>query len=120
MASNRLGPTRALGVAALFAGTALAAPLESLAQAAAADPLRAGFANPPSSARPRVWWHWMNGNVTKDGIRKDIEWMSRVGIGGLQNFDVDLLTPKVVDQRLVYMSPPWKDAFRYAARLADQ
>ena len=30
------------------------------------------FVAPPASARPCVWWHWMNGNVTKDGIRKDI------------------------------------------------
>ena len=25
------------------------------------DPLEQGFQNPPESARPRVWWHWMNG-----------------------------------------------------------
>ena len=30
------------------------------------------------------------------------------------------MTPQVVDKRLVYMTPEWKDAFRYAARLADQ
>ena len=24
--------------------------------------LRAEFDSPPASARPRVWWHWMNGN----------------------------------------------------------
>jgi len=33
-------------------------------------------------AQPRVWWHWMNGNITKEGIRKDLEWMHRAGIGG--------------------------------------
>jgi hypothetical protein len=83
------------------------------------DALRAGFSEPPNSARPRVWWHWMNGNITKDGIRKDMEWMKRVGIGGLQNFDANLITPQIVDKRLVYMTPDWKDAFRYAAGLAD-
>ena len=82
--------------------------------------LEVGFRHPPNSARPRVWWHWMNGNVTKDGIRKDMEWMSRVGVGGLQNFDAALATPQVVDRRLVYMTPEWKDAFRYSARLADR
>lgn len=104
---------------ALMAGTCLAPPSVPLAQTAP-DPLAAGFAAPPAAARPRVWWHWMNGNVTKDGIRKDIEWMSRVGIGGLQNFDADVLTPKVVENRLVYMSPEWKDAFRFAAGLAEE
>ena len=38
--------------------------------------------------------------------------------GVYRNFDVDLLTPKVVQTRLVYMSPEWKEAFRYAAGLA--
>src|ERR1017187_18587 len=28
------------------------------------DPMKSGFENPPDSARPRVWWHWMNGNGT--------------------------------------------------------
>jgi alpha-L-rhamnosidase len=86
----------------------------------AADPLLAGFQSPPQGARPRVWWHWMNGNVTKDGIAKDIAWMKRVGIGGLQNFDANLMTPKVVDKRLVYMTPEWRDAFRFAASEAEQ
>jgi hypothetical protein len=120
MASKWMG-RRAAAIGVLLAGTFLAPASASFAGAAAAnDSLKTGSANPPNSARPRVWWHWMNGNVTKDGIRKDIEWMSRVGIGGLQNFDVDLLTPQVVPKRLVYMSPEWKDAFRYAASLANQ
>src|ERR1700693_2856505 len=85
-----------------------------------ADPLRSGFKNPPSGARPRVWWHWMNGNIAKEGIKLDLEWMHRVGLGGFQNFDAALDTPQVVDHRLAYMTPEWKDAFKYATTLADQ
>src|SRR5450759_2508923 len=84
------------------------------------DTLARGFQNPPESAKPRVWWHWMNGNITKEGIKLDLEWMKRVGIGGFQNFDAALNTPQVVEKRLVYMTPEWKDAFKYAATLADQ
>jgi hypothetical protein len=84
------------------------------------DALELGFQNPPDSAKPRVWWHWMNGNISKDGIKLDLEWMKRVGIGGFQNFDAALTTPQIVEKRLVYMTPEWKDAFRYAATLADQ
>src|SRR5215472_4264446 len=83
------------------------------------DSLLFYFQNPPQSARPRVWWHWMNGNITKDGIRKDLEWMRRVGIGGFQNFDANLATPQIVERRLTYMIPEWKDAFRFATQLAD-
>lgn len=79
-----------------------------------------GFRNPPDSAKPRVWWHWMNGNITKEGIRLDLEWMHRVGIAGFQNFDAALQTPQVVEKRLAYMTPEWKDAFRYAIHLGDQ
>jgi hypothetical protein len=84
------------------------------------DALERGFQNPPDSAKPRVWWHWMNGNITKEGIKLDLEWMKRTGIGGFQNFDAALNTPQVVEKRLVYMTPEWKDAFKYAATLADQ
>ncbi|EAR14584.1 glycosyl hydrolase [Robiginitalea biformata] len=80
--------------------------------------LRAGFENPPNEARPRVWWHWMNGNVTLEGITADLEWMERTGIGGFQNFDANLFTPVVVDQKLVFMTPPWKEAFKHATDLA--
>jgi alpha-L-rhamnosidase len=87
---------------------------------ASGDSLRSGFENPPQSARPLVWWHWMNGNISKEGIKLDLEWMHRVGIGGFQNFDAALATPQVVDKRLAYMTPEWKDAFKYATTLADQ
>jgi hypothetical protein len=62
----------------------------------------------------------MNGNISKEGIKLDLEWMHRVGLGGFQNFDAALDTPQVVDKRLVYMTPEWKDAFKYATELADQ
>lgn len=81
--------------------------------------LEQGFINPPSSAKPRVWWHWMNGNISKEGIKADLEWMQRIGIGGFQNFEANMSTPQVVKNRLTYMTPEWKDAFRYSTGLAD-
>jgi hypothetical protein len=86
---------------------------------AAADPLYEGFLQPERAFRPRVWWHWMNGNISTEGIRKDLEWMDRAGVVGFHNFDANMATPQVVDSRLVYMTPEWKEAFRYALDLAD-
>ncbi|MDE3104613.1 MAG: glycoside hydrolase [Acidobacteriota bacterium] len=85
----------------------------------AATGLESGFQTPPETARPRVWWHWMNGNITKEGINADLDWMHRVGIGGFQNFDAALGTPQVVEKRLVYMTPEWKEAFLFATKKAD-
>jgi hypothetical protein len=84
------------------------------------DNLYKGFVTPGNAAKPRVWWHWMNGNITKPGIQKDLDWMKRVGIGGFQNFDASLFTPVVVPKKLVFMTPGWKDAFKFATELADK
>ncbi|SHN40717.1 glycosyl hydrolase [Chitinophaga sp. CF418] len=86
------------------------------------DILYENFISPPHEAKPRVWWHWMNGNITKDGIRKDLEWMHRVGIGGFHNFEVELGRSdksQIVDRPLVYMTPEWVDVFKFATKLAD-
>jgi hypothetical protein len=79
-----------------------------------ADPLQSGFLNPPNSARPRVWWHWMNGNITPIGIQLDLDWMKRAGLGGVTVFEGSLDTPQVVPHRLIYMTPDWKAAFNGA------
>jgi alpha-L-rhamnosidase len=101
------------------AAKALLLSVSLLSVTAYADELAEGFKSPPSSARPRVWWHWMNGNVTQDGIDKDLSWMQSVGIGGVQNFDAGLATPQIVKERLVYMTPPWKAVFKHAVETAE-
>jgi hypothetical protein len=103
-----------LGVAAAIA---VATP-SAFAQTTSA--LERAFRTPPDAAKPRVWWHWMNGNVTRAGITADLEWMKRVGIGGMQMFDGSLGTPQFVERRLVWMTPAWKAAFRHAAAEAQR
>lgn len=85
--------------------------------APAQDPLELGFKSPPASARPHTWWHWMNGNVTKEGITADLEAMKRVGIGGAQMFTVPEGIPKgPVD----YMSPKWREMTAWAVKEAGR
>ncbi len=95
---------------ALFSAFCMVLPAQNLKQ---------DFQNPPQEARPRVWWHWMNGNITQDGIRKDLNWMKNSGIAGFHNFDAGLSTPQIVEKRLEYMTPEWKEAFRLTTHLAD-
>jgi hypothetical protein len=100
----------------MTASTILAGPLRS--EVPEKDAMLQQFEQPPLESHPRVWWHWMNGNITKDGLAKDLEWMQRIGIGGVQIFDANLATPQVVQSRLIYMTSEWKDAFRFAVSKA--
>ncbi len=78
--------------------------------------LEEGFQTPPESAKVWTWWHWMNGNISKEGITADLEAMKRVGIGGLYNFHVghQLPIPGTVD----FMSPQWWDLSKFAIKEA--
>ena len=60
----------------------------------------------------------MDGNITPEGIKLDLEWMHRVGIAGVTIFEGAIDTPQVVPHRLVYMTPKWKQAFSYAVSFA--
>ena len=44
--------------------------------------LAEGFASPPHSARPWVYWFWINGNISKEGITADLEALKKAGVGG--------------------------------------
>ena len=52
-----------------------------LACAAHAGSLESAFAKPPDTTKPRCYWYWMDGQITKEGITRDLEAMKRVGIG---------------------------------------
>ena len=80
-----------------------------------AGDLAAGFRTPPADARPHVWWHWMNGNVSKEGITADLEAMARIGIGGAQIFDAGCDIPV---GPVEFGSEEWYDLLLYAAREA--
>jgi hypothetical protein len=79
-----------------------------------------GFCDPPDEARPRAWWHWMDGNVDPEGIRLDLEWLHRVGVRGVQMFDGGMGTPLVVPERIRHGSPEWQEAVRHAVATAHE
>jgi len=84
------------------------------------DRLAREFQSPPDSAKPRTWWHWTSGNVTHDGITKDLEWMKRVGIGGFQLSDVGAGGGQTVEPKVLFESPLWFQDVKYSAELADK
>ncbi|WP_309714154.1 glycosyl hydrolase [Armatimonas sp.] len=75
------------------------------------------FQTPPLAARPHTWWHWMNGNISHEGITADLEAMAQAGIGGAQIFNVDQGIPL---GKVLYMTPEWRQAMVHAAKEAKR
>jgi hypothetical protein len=84
--------------------------------AAAAD-IERGFQNPPATAKPWVYWFWLNGNITREGITADLEAMQRVGIAGVLIMEVDQGTPV---GPVVFMSDEWRALFKHMASEAQR
>ncbi len=77
------------------------------------ETLEQGFENPGENSRPWVYWLWINGNVTKEGITADLESFKRIGIGGVLWMEVSgpWWAP---DGQVEPLSPKWHDAFGWA------
>jgi len=88
---------------------------------AASSSLEKGFLHPPDSARPWVFWFWLNGNINSNAITADLEAMKRAGIGGVAIMDVDQGAPK---GPVEFGTAAWVDLFKHmcaeAARLGLQ
>ena len=88
----------------------------AFAQAQTNADLKSDFLNPPDSARPWVYWMFMEGNMTQEGMAADLAAMKTGGIGGAIFMDVDLgITPGPV----TFMSSQWQQLFGQGASEAN-
>ncbi|MGV9194045.1 glycosyl hydrolase [Microbacterium sp. MC2] len=78
------------------------------------------FTDPSDEARPRVWWHWMDGNVDSDGLEADLRWLHRVGVRGVQIFDGGMGVPLVVDEPVRPGTDAWRAAMRRVRTVAAE
>jgi len=86
----------------------------------AEENLDQGFAAPPDSAKPRVYWFWIFNRVDKAGITRDLEQFKAKGISGVNlicNGGYGGLTPLF---GVEYQSPEWWDLFRHATKEANR
>ncbi|MGQ1783641.1 glycosyl hydrolase [Saccharicrinis sp. GN24d3] len=81
------------------------------------DNLEQNFKKPPASVKPRTWMHAMDGNMSKEGLTKDLEAMERVGIGGVLLFNID---QKIPDGRIKYNSPQHHEMLSHAAQECER
>ena len=79
--------------------------------AVTAQPLEKWNEGSPMS-RPCTWWHWLDCNVTREGITADLEAMSRAGYHEAQIFNVGYGYPEGTAK---YLSQEWLELFKWAA-----
>jgi lysophospholipase L1-like esterase len=68
------------------------------------------FCRPPDSAKPGVYWFWINGNITSNGITADLEAMQRVGLGSVLIMEVSRGEPA---GPVSFMSREWRNLFQH-------
>lgn len=73
--------------------------------------LEQNFLNPPDSAKPYVMWYWMGGNISKTGLKKDLDAMKEAGIGGAQIFNIRTHSPSGA---VKILSPEWYQLMEFA------
>lgn len=79
--------------------------------------LREGFASPPDSVRPGVYWYFMDGNLSREGMTRDLESMKQAGIGKVVFLEVNVGVPRgPVD----FLSDQWLSLFKHAVRETER
>jgi len=79
--------------------------------------LRQGFVTPPDSTRPGVYWYFMDGNLSRDGMTKDLEAMKQAGIGSVIFLEVNVGIPRGA---VTFLSDEWQDIFKFAVKEAER
>ena len=79
--------------------------------------LEAAFQSPPDSARPWVYWYFMDGNQTREGMTADLDAMKRAGIGGAIFLEVGIGIPR---GPVEFMSAEWQKNLKHAAAEAER
>lgn len=79
------------------------------------------FINPPTSSKVHTWWHWTGGNITKDGITKDLEAMKSHGIVQATIINIgEIYTKKVDVPKVKFNSPEWIEMYQWALKEAKR
>lgn len=81
------------------------------------DYLKQGFINPPDSARPGVYWYFMDGNIEREAITADLESMKEAGIGYVVFLEVNVGVPR---GKVDFLSDEWQELFKHAVREAER
>ncbi len=112
-----------LGATVLLGTAAISAPAQISSARAGAPTLEAGWQNPPDAAKLRAYWWWLNGNVTKASITRDLEEMERQGFGGALICDAGGAAQDgnaEVPHGPTFFSPAWRELYKHTLREANR
>jgi len=90
-------------------------------RAGATDALESQFQHPAESASPWVFWYWMQGNVSREGITADLEAMREIGIGGAYLMPIQgPADPPLMDPPVEQLTPEFWGMVRHAMQEAER
>jgi hypothetical protein len=79
------------------------------------------FMNPPQDVKINTWWHWLDGNITKEGISRDLEAMKAQGVMQATILNIGLFGDKDFGvSKVKFGSDQWFEMFRWALQEADR
>jgi len=82
--------------------------------------LEKGFAAPPDSAKPRVYWWWLYNRVDKEGITRDLEEFKAKGISGVNLICTGGYAGREALLGVKFLGPEWRALFRHAVSEAGR
>lgn len=96
-----------------------------------AEELEAVFRNPPESTKPWTYWYWIDDNISKEGITRDLEAMAKVGIGeafigNVTDTRLNFVNTGEQDRKMVnreqvpVLSDAWWECVEHAVREAER
>jgi len=89
-----------------------------------AGSLEADFQDPPRQAGVRCWWWWLNSNVTKQAITRDLEAMHDKGFSGAMIFDAGTELRWGPDDNVpngpMFSGPAWTELYLHALKEAKR
>ena len=78
------------------------------------------FRKPDKIFYPETWFHFIGGNVSKEGIDADLQAIHDAGLSGIQWFHGYFGGPwPATGHQLTTLSPEWEDMVGYLGRKAD-
>ncbi len=96
----------------LFSGTRLCA------QQASLTAITKGFLNVPDSIQTSVYWYWLSGNISKEGVVKDLYAMKKAGINRAFIGNIDTGPMETPYNKVKLFTPEWWDILHTALKTA--